>query len=306
MQKIKTVFFGTQEFATHILQGLINSPLIEVALVITQADQPVGRKQILTAPPTKLLAEKNNIPVLQPETLKGFEFPFTDFDLSVVAQYGRIIPERLLTVPKYKTLNVHTSLLPKYRGASPIQFALLSGETKTGVTIMQMDKGMDTGPILLQKTIDIDPTDTYTELDKKLAILGIESLLETISGYIDGTILPQTQNDAEATYTKILTRDDGRIDWNRTASEIYNQYRGLTPWPGIWTMLDGKRLKLLDIAFTDVSMPQAQIQVKQGHVYVGTAHGSLEILSLQLEGKPIMDAKTFANGYQSLDGSVLI
>lgn len=302
MQKIKTVFFGTQKFAEHILQGLIDSPFIEVVLVITQADQPVGRKQILTSPEAKILAEKNNIRVLQPETLKGFEFPFTDFDLSVVAQYGRIIPERLLTVPKYKTLNVHTSLLPKYRGASPIQFALCSGETETGVTIMQMDKGMDTGPILLQQKLAIDPNDTYTDLDKKLAVLGIKLLLETIPGYIDGTIVPQTQNDTEATYTKILTRDDGHIDWNHSAGEIYNQYRGLSPWPGVWTMWGDKRLKLLEVKPAEITLPPGQVALQNGKIFIGTDQSSLEIFSLQLEGKPVMDAKTFSNGYQSIHG----
>lgn len=305
MQKIKTVFFGTQKFAEHILQGLIDSPFIEVVLVITQADQPVGRKQILTSPEAKILAEKNNIRVLQPETLKGFEFPFTDFDLSVVAQYGRIIPERLLTVPKYKTLNVHTSLLPKYRGASPIQFALRSGETETGVTIMQMDKGMDTGPILLQRKLEIDPNDTYTNLDKKLAILGIEALLETIPGYIDGTIIPETQNDAEATYTKILTRDDGRIDWKQTANEIYNQYRGLSPWPGVWTQWNDKRLKLLEIKPSEMILEIGKVVVQNKNIFIGTSKGSIEIFSLQLEGKPVMDAKTFTNGYQSFHGTQL-
>ncbi len=188
MEKTKIVFFGTHEFAAFILQGLIDFPFFEVALVITQPDQPVGRKQVLTPPLTKVIAQKYKIPVVQPETLKNFEIPVQDFDISIVIEYGRIIPERLLSIPRHKTLNIHPSLLPKYRGPTPIQAALLHGESKTGVTIMQMDATMDTGPILMQKELPVAADDTFLTLREKLMPLALEGLLETLPLYIDESI----------------------------------------------------------------------------------------------------------------------
>lgn len=235
MQKTKIAFFGTHEFAAYILQGLLDFPFVEVMLVVTQPDQKVGRKQVLTPPLTKVIAQKKNIPVLQPETLKNFQFPISNFDLSVVIEYGRIIPERLLSIPKFNTINIHPSLLPLYRGPTPIQAALLHGDTKTAVTIMQMDATMDTGPILLQREVAIAPDDTFLTLREKLMPIALDTLMETIPGFIDGSIQPKAQNNAQATYCTMLDREHGHIDWNKTTDEIYNQYRALTPWPGVWT-----------------------------------------------------------------------
>ncbi len=305
MEKTKIVFFGTHEFAAYILQGLIDFPFFEVVLIVTQADQPVGRKQVLTPPLTKVIAQKHKIPVVQPETLKNFELPIKDFDLSVVIEYGRIIPERLLSVPKYKTINIHPSLLPLYRGPTPIQAALLHGDDKTAVTIMQMDASMDTGPILLQKEIAVDPDDTFSTLRDKLMPLALDALIETIPGFIDGSIKAKAQNNTLATYCKLLTREDGQIDWKKTNAEIYNQYRALTPWPGIWTILNGKRLKMLEIKPTDTHLYPGKLSLNKNNIYIGTSDGAIEVLSLQLEGKSEMTAKIFSHGYKNIDGALL-
>ncbi|MFA7244852.1 MAG: methionyl-tRNA formyltransferase [Candidatus Magasanikbacteria bacterium] len=296
-KKIKIVFFGTHEFAKTILQGLINSPLFEIEKVITQPDKPVGRKQILQKSPVKILAEENNLNIDQPESLKNYELRTINSELFIVAQYGLLIPENILNIPKFGTINTHTSLLPKYRGASPIQSAILNGETKTGVTIMLMNKGMDSGPILSQKTVKILPDETYIDLDTKMAQIASQLLLDTVPKYINDEIKPQTQNETEITFCKKLDRDDGKIDWKKSTTEIYNQYRAFTPWPGVWTLWNDKRLKLLVTEKSDKKIEIGQVIIENDIIYIGTADSSIKISKLQLEGKPIMDAKAFINGY---------
>ncbi len=306
MDKVKIIFFGTHEFAVTILKELVQAPFIQITGVVTQPDQPVGRKQVLTPPPIKIFAEQNNLPIFQPLSLKNFsvsELP--EFDLFVVAQYGKIIPLSIVDAPGYGTLNVHTSLLPKYRGASPIQTALIHGEKETGVTIMKMDQGMDTGPILLQKKISIGPNKTFESLDADLAQVGAQALIEAIPGYIEGTLVPEPQDDSQATLTKILSREDGKVDWNKTTDEIYNLYRGLTPWPGIWTMWNGKRLKLLSIKPGNTHISPGQVQSQGKSVSIGTQDGCIEVLELQLEGKSVMSASAFINGQKEFIGSTL-
>lgn len=302
---MKIVFFGTHEFATTILQGLIDSPLFDVQLVITQPDRPVGRKQELQSPPAKLLAEKYNIQVVQPESLKNYELPVTDYELSIVAQYGLLIPPHILNAPSHGTINVHTSLLPKYRGASPIQSALINGETETGVTIMKTDDGLDTGPILLQKKLAIEPDDIYTDLDSKLAVLGVQGLYEAIPQYTEGTLKPIPQDNSQATVCKQLSRDDGKIDWDKTSQEIYNLYRGLTPWPGVWTIWKNKRLKLLSVKPSEMNAHIGQIVVEHDNIFIGCSNGSIKVLKLQLEGSSAVDAKTFLNGHRDLVNTLL-
>lgn len=304
--KIKVVFFGTHQFASTIMQGLIDSGIFDIQLVITQPDQKVGRKQILTPPPVKVLAEKFNLKIDQPKTLKNYELGIRNYELGVCAQYGLIIPENILNTPKFGTLNVHTSLLPKYRGASPIQTALMNGESETGVTIMKMDAGMDTGLILAQNRLKIAPDDTYTTLSDKLAKIAVLGLPDTVLGYVSGQIVPQAQDNAKATYTKILTREDGKIDWSKSAEEIYNQYRGLTPWPGVWTTSDevlpslgeNKRIKLLKINLSQLQIAKCRMQNIEDKLFVGCGDGAIEILELQVEGAKAMDAKSFINGYK--------
>ncbi|MBU0661110.1 methionyl-tRNA formyltransferase [Patescibacteria group bacterium] len=305
---ISVTFFGTHAFACTILQALIDDVRFNVHTVITQPDKPVGRKKVMTPPPVKLLAEANNITVIQAESLKNFDTSIlSTSDISVVAQYGKLIPEAVIEAPKYKTLNVHTSLLPTYRGASPIQTALMNGDTQTGVTIMQMNRGLDTGPILSQKSIDILPTECYLDLDARLATLAAPLLLDTIPKYIDGSIVPQKQNDAEATLCGQFSREDGAINWTQDAQSIYNQYRGMTPWPGIWTTIEGKRLKLLDISLAEniSPIPAGTIQFIDQNIYIGTTTIPLNIQHIQIEGKTAMDAETFIRGNNSLHDSTL-
>ena len=202
MKKISTVFFGTHDFAATILEGLIDNPLFDIKLVITQPDRPVGRKKEMQAPPTKIVAEKYNIPIQQPTSLKTYNLKPKTYDLSIVVQYGLLIPPNILNIPKHGTLNTHTSLLPKYRGASPIQSALINGDKKTGVTIMLMDEGLDSGPIILQKETKILPNETYLELDKKLSKISLEALVESIPKYISGNLKPKEQDKSKATFCK--------------------------------------------------------------------------------------------------------
>ncbi len=298
------VFFGTHDFAAIILQELISDPSVSVDLVITQPDKPVGRKKIMTPTPVKVMAQQQGLKVNQPHSLADYAFS-QSFDLGVTAQYGLLIPKHILDVPANGILNVHTSLLPKYRGASPIQSALINGDTETGVTIMKMDQGLDTGPVLLQKTVSIDPDETYLELDKKLAVVGAEALLAAIPLYISGELQPHAQNDAEATTCTQLSRNDGKVEWNQSAEHIYNRYRGLTPWPGIWTTINGKRLKLLSIKPHEANIPVGEVRVQDGILLVGTRSGSIHIMELQLEGKRSMDANTFLAGNQDIDGQSL-
>ncbi|KKQ28129.1 MAG: Methionyl-tRNA formyltransferase [Candidatus Magasanikbacteria bacterium GW2011_GWC2_37_14] len=304
MNKIKIVFFGTHEFASTILQGLLDNPNFEIALVITQPDKPVGRKQELQPPAVKILAQKHSLTVEQPISLKlevvsqkSYNLQLTTYDLAIVCQYGLIIPQKLLEQPKFGFINVHTSLLPKYRGASPIQSALVNGETETGVTIMKMDAGMDTGPILTQKACIIDKTETYTTLSNKLAKIANLELPKAILGYISSKIAPEPQDNSLATYTKILTRDDGKIDWSKSVKEIYNQYRGHTPWPGVWTTWNNKRVKLLQITPSEIKISNSEFKVNDGKLLVGCNNGSIEVLELQVEGSKPTDAKSFINGY---------
>ncbi|MBT3817493.1 MAG: methionyl-tRNA formyltransferase [Candidatus Magasanikbacteria bacterium] len=305
-EPISIVFFGTHEFACTILTGLIENPTFSVTGVITQTDKPVGRKKVLTPPPVKILAEKHGLVVHQPTSLKTFDVKQIPADIYIVAQYGKIIPTSILNAPTHGILNVHTSLLPTYRGATPIQSAILHGEKETGGTIMKMDAGLDTGDILTQKTILIDPDETYLDVDKKLAILGSALLGETIPAYITGAISPEKQDDSKATHCKQLSREDGKVDWGKDAEDIYNQYRAFTPWPGLWTTWNEKRLKLLSLRpYTEYTLGCGIVSIEDNRIIVGTNTHTLEIFSLQLEGKKPMTAYEFIHGFSYIDGQLL-
>jgi len=305
MQKIPIIFFGTHNFAATILKGLIASPLFSIELVVTQPDKPAGRKKEIQKSPVKILAEKNNLKINQPKTLKNYKPQATSYKLAIVAQYGMIIPKNIIDAPKYGTINVHTSLLPKYRGASPIQTAIINGETETGVTIMKMDEGLDTGPILIQKSVKIGKDDTYPQLDSKLAQIGLQGLLEATLRYIEGKIKPKAQNDNLASDCKQLSRESGKINWKLSAQKLYNLYRGLMPWPGIWTTWNGQRLKLIEIKPSDKKIKEGTVEVDNDKIFIGCSKNSIEVFKLQLEGKKAMNAKDFINGYQAIDGVIL-
>lgn len=297
---ISAVFFGSHHFSTPILQQLLDSGVFDIKLVVTQPDRPVGRKQEIQMIGVKTLAIKYGIPVEQPATLKDYTLPVSA-DINIVCKYGLLVPESILNSAKHGSINTHASLLPKYRGASPIQSVLINGETKTGATIMLMDKEIDHGPILMQDKLNILPDENCFELSERLAPLEADLLIKAIPDFIASKITPQEQNHAEATFCTELTRDDGKADWNKTATEIYNLYRGMTPWPGIWTMWNEKRLKLLKIKPTSESAPQGKIISQNGKLLAGCAENTaIEILEAQMEGKGPMTAKDFMNGFKAL------
>ena len=226
----------------------------------------------------------------------------TGYALGIVAQYGLIIPKKIIDAFPNGMINVHGSLLPKYRGASPIQAALVSGEKETGITIISMDEKMDHGPILSQAKTAIDMDDIYTTLAPKLAAEGLILLLNTIPEWLSGNIKVLPQDESLATFTKLLNKEDGLVDFRKTNEEIYNQYRGLTPWPGIWTVWNNKRLKLLKIKKSEKTLPPGQVNAEELRLFIGCGEKSIEVLELQPEGKNPMDAKIFLSGYSSING----
>jgi methionyl-tRNA formyltransferase len=313
MKKINIIFFGTGNFAKTILQNLIVNTLVEIKMIITQPDKPIGRKQELQAPPIKILAEQYKLNISQPANLKTYDLDLKTYDLNIVVDYGLFIPQNIIDIPKFGSINIHPSLLPKYRGSSPIQSVLVNGESKTGVSIMLIDAEMDHGPILTQKELGIEPDDTYTTLSAKTAVMASKMLTDVLSKHIDGSIKPQFQDDNKATFCKILTREDGLIDFNKTALEIYNQYRGLTPWPGVYVETQNhksttlkQRLKLLKILPVDKNIAVKKIVYENNKIFIGCKNGSMEVLELQMEGKKPMEAKYFINGYKYLNNRTLI
>lgn len=283
---MKIVFWGTSEFAVPALKALHGAGFD--LTVITMPDKPIGRKNILTPPPVKVTAEKLGLKVLQPPKLKDDIF-FEDYkslspDLCVVTAYGKIIGQRYLDVPKHGFLNIHPSLLPKYRGPSPIQTAIMNGDTETGVVITIVDADMDHGPILKQTTYNLQPTTTYQEAHDELAKIGAKLLVETIPEYIDGKIKPQEQDHSKATFCKMLERADGKIDWSRSPQEIYNQIRALNPEPGTWTTWKDKVFNIKSAKLVD---------------------NKLELLIIQLEGKKETSFPDFLSGHPDFDISQL-
>ena len=291
---------GTADFACPSLASLDDARGIEVAGVVTQPDRPKGRQLIPQPPPVKLEAESRRLPVHQPERLRS-DTQFLDQlapGLIVVAAYGQILPQAVLDLPPHGCLNVHGSLLPAYRGAAPIQRALLDGQAGTGVTIMQMDAGLDTGAMLSKTATPITPTDNAQTLHDHLAQLGAALLLETIPRHIAGEIMPELQDDTLATHAAKITRDMGRIDWSLPATRLWNQARAFTPWPGVFTHLDGKLLKLLKVepADTDCPGPGVVGQADADGILVGCGDGALRITHLQKEGARHLAAAEFLAG----------
>ena len=297
---MKIIFFGTPEFAVPSLEALINSKHNIVGLVC-QPDRPKGRGRKLSPPPTKILAEENSIAVLQPEKIKTNDF-FEQLskltpDLICVTAYGKIIPKNILDLPRYGCINVHASILPKYRGAAPINWAIINGEKSTGVTTMLMDEGMDTGDMLLKEEIQIADKETSIEISEKLSQIGAELLLETIELLEDGRLEPIKQNDDEVTYAPILKKEIGKIDWNKSASDINNLIRGTQPWPGTFTSLSNKNLKIFKADVSDGNgKPGEVIKCDDKTLAIAAGNESLSILELQLEGSKRMNIEDFLRG----------
>jgi len=306
---MKLIFMGTPEFAIPPLKKLIEAGH-EVLAVFTQPDRPVGRKQIVTPPPVKVFAAERGIPVFQPTKIKTAEARaeieprFKLADAGIVAAYGRILPDWMLAGPRQGCINVHSSLLPKYRGAAPINWAIASGECETGVTIMQMDAGLDTGAMLLQGSLAIGERETTAELTPRLAELGAALLVETLAKLERGELTPIPQNDAEATLAPILKREDGQVDWTKSATEIFNRQRGFTPFPGCYTFLGEQRIELIGITaemgeVNDLTAPGTVCEVGKNSFVIACGEATrLRITELQPAGKRTMAARDFLNGAQ--------
>ena len=299
---MKIVFMGTPDFSVPCLRALIDSKH-EVVGVICQPDKPVGRKQILTPPPVKTEALAHDLRVLQPATLRNGAgraiLEELQPDLVIVVAYGKILPPDFLAYPKYGCVNVHASLLPRYRGASPIHWAILNGDSETGVTTMQMDEGMDTGDILLVKKVPIGPDDTAEALFETLSGVGAEAMLETIEAVEAGTLHPVKQDNSQAVNVGLLTKQLGEIDWSKPALQIHNQIRGLYSWPGAYTYWNGTVLKIHKARLSEQSSSKAPgtvVQTKGGLLIACGDGGCLELLEVQLAGKKRMDAASFLNG----------
>ena len=305
-KKIKIVFAGTPQFAAPYLEGFFNDDDFEVLGVITQPDRPAGRKQELTSPPIKLLAESKGVKIWQPENLKNDSELFSELtdlkaDVLAVVAYGQIIPKSILGLFAYGGINVHPSLLPKYRGASPIQNAILNGEKTTGVSIMQMDEKMDHGPILAQQKVVLTGEETNESLHNDLAQIGVLLLLETIKKVVAGQTLPQEQDHDAATFCSTINREQSRIDWQKPAQEIKQMIYAFYPWPVAWTTLDGQRMKIYPpVKVINQKNHPGQILADSGEIIVGCGQDSLVIERLQLEGKKDMSAKELLNGYKFL------
>lgn len=310
VQSIDLVFCGTPLFAVPTLEKLVEGGF-GVPLVLTQPDRPKGRGLELVSSPVKLAAEKLALPTYQPEKIKQNDELRTRLeaihpDAIIVVGYGRIIPTWMLQLPKYGNINLHASLLPKYRGAAPIQWAIANGETATGVTTMRIDEGLDTGDILLQKEMAIAPEDTAVTLSPKLAAVGADLMIETLLGLEAGAIHSQRQDDAKATLAPILKKEDGRIDFGRSAQEIYNRLRGLQPWPGAFTTFRGRGLNITAIKVASEQVPQVQLLVKGSQLFVGCKDNiAIELLELQPEGKKRMSVRDFVHGYRPQTGERL-
>lgn len=308
---MRIAFMGTPDFAVDCLRALTESEH-EVVGVFCQPDKPVGRKQELTPPDVKVEALKHNLPVFQPVSLrngKGVEIlEEIKPDLVIVVAYGKILPDEFLTFPKYGCINIHASILPKYRGASPIHFAVLNGDKETGVTSMQMDSGLDTGDILLVKKAEIGINDTTEKMYEILAPLGAEVLMETIDLLEKGMLSPVKQDDSQATKVGLLSKDMSPIDWTKSAFEIHNKIRGLYSWPGASTTLNGKTLKIHSSVLSAKKGHNnpGEVVGTNGTIVVSCGDGNcVELTVIQLEGKKRMDSSAFLNGYQLPKGTIL-
>jgi len=314
--KLRIIFMGTPLFAKEILEALIKNSYNIIA-VFTQPDLPQGRKQEIVKSPVKILAETNQIPVYQPASLNdevAEEIKKLKPDIIIVAAYGKILPPKILNIPGFGCINVHASLLPKFRGPSPIQNALLAGMKETGITIFLMNQGIDTGDILAQEKIKINPDDTAQSLSQKLSFLGAELLLKTLPPWVERKITPQKQDDSKTSLCQLIEREDGHIIWEEEAEKIYNKFRAFYPWPGIfgfWKNNDTlERLKFIKIKLENenssaVTRSAGEVFKIGDEVAVQTMKGAIILEEIQPEGKKPMTAKDFIIGHPNFIGSVL-
>lgn len=307
---IRTVFMGTPEFALPTLQGLLAAG-VNLVGVYTQPDRPKGRGKKLAASPVKEFALAHQLPVFQPERLRRpeavEELRRLNPDLVVVVAYGQILPRSVLEIPRFSCINVHASLLPKYRGAAPINKAIVDGEKETGVTTMLMDVGLDTGAMLVKRRTPIGPDETAGEVHDRLAQLGREAMTETLQRLCAGELTPQSQDDAASTYAPMMSKEDGLIDWRRSARQIHNQVRGLDPWPGAYSYLDGQVLKIARTGVVEQAggTPGEILSADAGGIRVACGQDTLLIGALQLPGKKRLTAREFLSGHPLFAGTLL-
>ena len=315
MDKKKIVFMGTPKFAVPVLEMLIEK--YGVDLVITQPDKKVGRKKVLTAPPVKVIAEEKGIKVLQPEKISNDENVLSELkelnpDIIITAAYGQLVPESILEIPKYKCINVHGSLLPKLRGGAPIQYSILEDHGKTGITIMYMVKKLDAGDMISKVEVDILDSDNYESLHDKLSIAGRDLLKETLPNIFTGNIAPEKQDDSLATFARNILREDEKIDWNKSARQIFNQIRALDPTPGAFTYLDKNVLKIWSSEVVDLeenfSSKKVGTIIKQDkkHIYLLCGENTvLKVKELQISGKKRMPVVNFLSNKKDYVGTIL-
>lgn len=308
---MKVVFMGTPDFAVGTLEAIIKAGH-EVAAVVTQLDKPKGRGKNMQFTPVKEVAVANEVPVYQPVRVKEPEFveelQKLNPDVIVVVAFGQILPKAILDMPKYGCVNVHASLLPKYRGAAPIQWAVIDGEAESGVTTMLMDEGLDTGDMLLKTVVPLDKEETGGSLHDKLAKAGAQLLIKTLEDLEAGTIERTRQDDALSNYAKMLDKHLGAIDFSKSALEIERLIRGLNPWPSAFTQVNGKTLKIWSATVVDREVPGENgevVEVTKDRILVKTGKGILQLNEVQLEGKKRMEVDAFLRGYPLQQGTIL-
>lgn len=303
---MRLIFMGTPQFAVEPLHALIAAGH-DIAGVVTRTDKPAGRGRTLAAPPVKRTAQELGLAVFQPKRVRDPEFieilRKMDPEAIIVAAYGQILPKEILSLPKFGCINIHASLLPAYRGAAPINWAIIRGEHETGITVMMMDEGMDTGAILMQEGIPISPEDTAGALTEKLASIGAKLIITALPLLTSGKLTPRAQDGTKATMAPLLKKGDGLIDWDHSARDIHNRVRGLSPWPGAYSYLDKKMVKLIATGVLDgTGEPGLLYERDKNTMAAGTGSGLLSILSIQPEGKKPMTAGEFMRGHRGVVG----
>ncbi|MFC1960577.1 methionyl-tRNA formyltransferase [Chloroflexota bacterium] len=308
---LRIVFMGTPDFAVPALQSLIDQPAYDVVGVITQPDRPAGRGKQLRPSPVKVAAQEATIPLFQPSTLRTPEALdcLTNWqpDMIVVAAFGQILRQNVLDLPEFGCINVHASLLPRWRGAAPIHAAIRAGDAESGITIMRMDAGLDTGPMIAQRAIPIEPTETGQSLHDKLAVLGGELLLDTLPAYIAGDIQPQPQpnDETQITYARQIKKNEGRINWQDSATAIDRLVRAFTPWPGTFTQWDDRLLKIKSGTTTSGTARPGEVVNHQGQLAIGTGERLYMPQMIQLAGKKAVNAGDFWRGHAEIIGTQL-
>lgn len=306
---LRIAFLGTPAFAVPFLQALASDGAFSVVAAVSQPDKPSGRGNEVKPPAVKVAAEKLGIPVLQPVSLKkdptiAAQLRALNADVFVVVAYGKLIPKEILSLPRLGCVNVHPSLLPRHRGPAPMQAAIAEQDEQTGISIMTLDEGMDTGPLLAQNAFLLDPRETYASLEARVHTFGAPLLVDVLKGYAAGKVVPFAQ-EGEVTVTRLLEREDGKADWTKSAKELDAHRRAYGSWPGLWTTWNDLRLKLLETEVLNDTLAPGRIRYQNGALEIGTGNGVLRVTKVQPEDSKPMSAEAFHNGHPELDGTTI-